>query len=80
MDENAHFGLEAFIRHDTTKTSRLANAFHEAHYGAPDQALVSRALFNDKEGCFREICGMDGNTLSLFSAIVDAEGGGDDAG
>ena len=65
--------LEDFLQYDTTKTSRATNAFHEAHYGASGRGLTKRPLFENKEGCFKELFGMEKETLNLFSDVVDTE-------
>ena len=38
-----------------------------------ERKLPKRPLFTDKEGCFLELAGIDGESLKLFSKIVDAD-------
>lgn len=64
-----------FMSYDTKKSSRRIQQYVSDHYGnAPDApALAKRPLFEDKAGCFLEVCGIDGNTLTAFENAVDGE-------
>ena len=64
-------GLEDFLNHDTTRASRLAKLYNEQHYGVSDQPLTKRKVFDDLEGCYLEIAGVDPDTLKSFSDVVD---------
>lgn len=70
-------GLEDYLQHDTTRSSRLAKQYYEDHYGSADRQLTKRRLFTDKEDFYREEMGLDRESLKQFSEIVDAipEGG-----
>lgn len=65
--------LRDFVSYDTTKAARLERKMHETHYGInPDApALPKRALFNDKAGCFKELTGLTGDSLTAFCKAVD---------
>lgn len=69
---NMKDGLEDWLMYDTTKASRMVKAFHEEHYGATTTPLVKRTLFEDEEGCFRDLIGLEGDSMKQFSEIVDA--------
>lgn len=69
---NIKDGLEDWLMYDTTKASRMVKAFHEEHYGATTTPLVKRTLFEDEEGCFRDLIGLEGDSMKQFSEIVDA--------
>lgn len=66
-----------FIDYDTTRAARIAAKHNADHYGTAPAALGKRALFNDKDGCFREVCGV-GSDYEAFYSVVDgnAENGG----
>ncbi len=62
-----------FMDYDTKKAARIARAHQERTYGVtPDApALPKRPLFEDKAGCFYEVCGLAGDTLTAFENAVD---------
>lgn len=60
-----------FLAFDTSKAARLAAAHHETFYGATDQELPKREIFEDKEGCFRSLSGLSGDSLRAFCDIAD---------
>lgn len=64
-----------FMDYDTKKAARIAQAHNERFYGVnPDApALPKRPLFEDKAGCFLEVCGIAGDTLTAFENAVDGE-------
>ena len=64
-----------FMDYDTKKAARIAQAHNERFYGVnPDApALPKRPLFEDKAGCFLEVCGISGNNLTAFENAVDGE-------
>lgn len=62
---------EDFLQHDTTKASRVAYKYYQSIYGEPTVNLTKRPLFTDKESCYREVTGLDGDTLIQFSKVVD---------
>lgn len=64
-----------FMDYDTKKAARIAQAHHERFYGVnPDApALPKRPLFEDKAGCFLEVCGIAGDALTAFENAVDGE-------
>ena len=64
-------GLADFMEFDTSRASRLAKRYNEQHYGITDQPLPKRKIFSDREGCFREIGGIEADTLKSFSDVVD---------
>lgn len=64
-------GLEDFLQYDTTRASRLAKKYHDAHYGETEGNLTKRRLFTDKDDFYRSE-GFDPETLRQFSEIVDA--------
>ena len=66
-----------FLNYDTSKAARLAKDFHERFYGPTDQELPKRESFEDKEGCFRLMSGLEGESLTAFCGIVDGQNGGD---
>ena len=71
--KNIHGNLRDFMDYDTTRAGRVAANYHAEHYGAnPEaQALPKRPLFDDKAGCFYEICGMTGEVLAAFENAVN---------
>ena len=64
-------GLEDFLQYDTTRTSRLAKAYHDRLYGETEGGLTKRRLFTDQADFYREE-GFDPETLKQFQEIVDA--------
>ncbi len=62
-----------FMDYDTRKAARIAQAHHNRFYGmTPDTlALPKRPLFEDKAGCFYEIAGLSGDSLTAFENAVD---------
>ena len=61
--------------HDTVRSGRLAMEFYKSRYkdtSIHEEDLRKRPLFNDIEGCFSELSGMDKRELALFSEVVDA--------
>ena len=62
-----------FLNYDTSKAARFAKDYHERFYGATDQELPKRESFEDKEGCFRQLCGLEGDSLKVFCEIADGE-------
>lgn len=62
-----------FMDFDTPRAARVAAEYHAQHYGInPDApALPKRPLFEDKAGCFYEMCGISGDTLTAFENAVD---------
>ena len=75
--EDAIKGLASSVRDfmdfDTPRAARLAINHHNTLYGAPAEApaLPKRPLFEDKAGCFYEVCGLAGDTLTAFENAVD---------
>lgn len=65
-------GLEDFLQYDTTRASRLAKQYYEERYGATDNSLTKRRLFNDKTEFYKNEIGLEGESLRQFSEIVDA--------
>lgn len=65
--------VREFMEYDTPRAARVAAEYHAQHYGAnPDApALPKRPLFEDKAGCFLEVCGLSGDTLTAFENAVD---------
>ena len=65
--------VREFMEYDTPRAARVAAEYHAQHYGAnPDApALPKRPLFEDKAGCFYEVCGLAGDTLTAFENAVD---------
>ena len=64
--------IEDWLLYDTTKASRMAKRYHEEHYGASDTDLTKRTPFEDKTGCFRDLVGLEGDSVRQFTDIVDA--------
>lgn len=71
-------GMEDYLMYDTTRASRMAKEYHEAHYGESRAKLTKRALFSNKSECFYEFTGMDSASLAQFSSIVDGQEGAHD--
>lgn len=65
--------VREFMDYDTPRAARLARAHQERTYGVPADApaLPKRALFEDKAGCFRELAGLSGDSLTAFENAVD---------
>lgn len=66
-------GLEDYLQHDTTRASRLANQYHERHYGVADGQLTKRRLFSNEEEFYQMEMGLDSKAFKQFSEIVDAQ-------
>ena len=66
-------GLEDWIMYDTPRAGRLANHYYHEHYGTPERELQKRPLFEDMDGCFSDLAGLDHDGLALFSEAVDSE-------
>ena len=69
-------GLEDWLMYDTTKASRMVKAYHEEHYGASETPLTKRKMFENQTECFRDLVGLEGESMKQFSEIVDATEGG----
>jgi membrane-associated HD superfamily phosphohydrolase len=65
--------VEDWIMYDTPRAGRVANKFNAQHYGAPEAKLKKRPLFEDMDGCFSDLAGLDQEGLRLFSEAVDTE-------
>lgn len=65
--------VEDWIMYDTPRAGRLVNKFNAEHYGAPEAKLRKRPLFEDMDGCFSDLAGLDQEGLRLFSEAVDTE-------
>ena len=66
-------GLEDWIMYDTGRAGRLANKYYADKYGTPERELPKRPLFEDMDGCYRDLAGLDHAGLQLFSEAVDTE-------
>ena len=66
-------GLEDWIQYDTKRAGRLANKYFNEKYGSPERELPKRPLFEDMDGCYRDLAGLDHDGLQLFSEAVDSE-------
>lgn len=66
-------GLEDWLQYDTTRAGRLANQYYHDKYGTPEATLRKRPLFEDMDGCFKDLAGLDHAGLQLFSEAVDGE-------
>ena len=66
--------LRDFMDFDTKRAARVVQA-HDLLLGVNPEArpLPKRPLFEDKEGCFNEVCGIAGDTLTAFENAVDGE-------
>ena len=76
-------GIEDFLANDTTRVSRMATAYHTAHFGngeamrtgldpQPPTGLMKRRSFNDREAFYRDEIGLSHDTLKKFADIVDS--------
>ena len=65
--------VREFMEYDTPRAARIAREHNERFYGVtPDApALPKRPLFEDKAGCFRELAGLSGDSLTAFENAVD---------
>lgn len=65
--------VREFMEYDTPRAARIAREHQERQYGiVPDApALPKRRLFEDKAGCFYEIAGLSGDSLTAFENAVD---------
>lgn len=68
-----HNAVRDFMDYDTPRAARAAQNYHETVYGTiPDApALNKRPLFNDKVGCFYEVCRLSDDALTAFCTAVD---------
>ena len=68
-----HNSVREFMDYDTPRAARVAREHNERMYGATPNApaLPKRPLFEDKAGCFYEVCGLAGDTLTAFENAVD---------
>lgn len=69
---NMKDGLEDWLMYDTTKASRMVKQFHEDRYGASETPLTKRKMFENQTECFRDLIGLEGESMKQFSEIVDA--------
>lgn len=61
-----------FFRFDTTRASRLAEKYYKDVYGETAEChLTKRKPFEDKAGCFSMLAGVEGESLTRFTEIVD---------
>lgn len=65
--------VREFMEYDTPRAARVAREYHAQHYGTTgnETPLPKRPLFEDKAGCFYEVCGLAGDTLTAFENAVD---------
>ena len=61
-------GVIDFLKYNTSRAARAA-----AGQRFKNMTLKKRKTFNDKESCFRELFGIDGEDFSKFCDIVDGE-------
>ena len=66
-------GLEDWLQYDTPRAGRIANKYFNEKYGTPEGELQKRPLFEDMDGCFSDLAGLDHAGLQLFSDAVDGE-------
>lgn len=68
-------GIEDFLESDIPRSARLAERYHNEHFGnnRMDRPIAKRKLLKNRESCFAEIASMDTDTLTKFSEIVDRE-------
>ena len=65
-------GLEDFLLYDTPRASRIVAKHNETMYGVTDTKLPKRRVFTNQEEFYRDVVGLEGDTFSQFSEIVDA--------
>lgn len=65
--------LEDWIMYDTVRAGRVANKIYADKYGAPEKKVRKRPLFEDMDGCYKDLAGLDHDGLQLFSGAVDGE-------
>lgn len=73
--DNLRSGINDFMTHDTKKISRIAADYYARHYGdngGNETALPKREQFTDREGCFREIGGIDAGAMEMLTPLVNA--------
>lgn len=66
-------GLEDWILYDTGRGGRRANQYFNQRYGTPERELPKRPVFEDMDGCFYELAGLNHDSLQLFSEAVNCE-------
>lgn len=66
-------GLEDWLQYDTGRAGRLANKYYAEKYGSSERELPKRPLFEDMDGCYKDLAGLDHAGLQLFSEAVDGE-------
>lgn len=66
-------GLEDWLQYDTPRAGRIANKYFNEKYGTPEGELQKRPLFEDMDGCFSDLAGLDHSGFQLFSDAVDGE-------
>lgn len=62
--------IQDFLRYDTSKASRIYVDYVGRHY-ALNPKTAKRPLFDTKEACFSEVCGLSGDALTAFEDAVD---------
>ena len=60
-----------FLQYDTDYASRKAIEFHHQMYGDDGRKPFKRELFEDKEDCFLQFAGLEGDQLDRFCEVVD---------
>lgn len=64
-------GIDDFIKSNSSRTARLAAAYNKRQFGT-DSHIARRKTFNNKESCFSELFGIDGDEYKQFCDMVDA--------
>lgn len=63
-------GVNDFLTNDTTRASRLNAEHGQLLYGV-NTTLRKRQHFDSLEGCYQELSGLNGDTLTAWRDIVD---------
>lgn len=65
-------GIDDFIKNNSSRAARLAAESNKRRFGT-DTHIARRKTFNDKESCFIELFGIDGDEYKQFCDMVDAD-------
>lgn len=70
--DNLQAGVNDFLEFSTTRAARVADKFYRDTYGKGPETLPTRRRIENKEQCYKELCGLDKDFLTLFEGAVDA--------
>lgn len=64
-------GVDDFLQFSTAKAARVADKYYRDTYGKGPETLPARRRIENKEQCYKELCGLDKDFLALFEGAVE---------